>query len=406
MITPAIQNTFRIDTICFLFLVSVCVWAIPAHASEDTLPLRAREAVTKGLAATEIQDYELAIKYFREAYDNGGKDSPNVWFYLALAYDKAGGRELPAIAWYRSFLGICPHDDKRCEPVRQRIIKLDIQAESAVRRLIKIAEENVLSFAEIDRDDYKVIAIAQAAIGDFDAASKSLQSAIQSYWNKANRVEMESKGKRGIPTNDYHRAVMMIALSQWKYGDSTGALKTIDWALTKKPYSSPYSDHWYPILYNTTNLKLLKLFIERNWKELEEESFGYISGLWFEPTVGIKRKLRDGTIESFLGIGDDGWYDLVRSSFFIEQNFICIIDKSCWQWDGVPENIWPRVATCERFQKFDQDWRVLAKKHRSDDSSITLGRTAGLAVDMAEALHFFRMLNKFHSNSYWGEAWR
>ena len=88
-------------------------------------------------------------------------------------------------------------------------LKIFINSDGAsVLDIIKIAEETVLSFAETDRNTYKYIAEAQAAIGDFDAALESLQSAIQSYWDNAYKVEMASKGKQGVAYPRYTDTVM------------------------------------------------------------------------------------------------------------------------------------------------------------------------------------------------------
>jgi tetratricopeptide (TPR) repeat protein len=395
-------------------MIFVCACAVPVQASQDPLPAKAQQAMAKGIAATKIQDYELAIKYFKEAQE-AAPSSPEVLFNLAFAYNKAGGRELLAIAWYRAFLGMSPGNDKRCDQVRQRIIELDIQVESTVRHLIKIAEETVWGFARTERDIYQYIGRAQAAIGDFDAARKSLNSAIRSYRDKIDKVETESKGKQGAITQNYSDTIVSIALSQWKYGDSEGAIKTIDWALTEKDYHTSYGVFAYCILYDRRPLKELKLFVNRDWEKMR---YGQVNRVFF---IGgeIYEKLYHGRMERFLDDDDRRWYDFrrslfidysspstvigIREAFYTGQIFLL---ESWWHWDGASQDVWQKVAKCSSIQGFDQNWHELVEKRKSEDPAGTVVQIAELAKDMAQVLHFFRKCNAYHSNLYWGKMWR
>jgi len=418
MINPARQNKFHTGIIAFLFLVSVCVWAVPAHASGDTLPPKARKAVTKGVAAAKIQDYELAIKYFKRAYESGGKDSPDVRLNLALAYDKAGGRELPAIAWYRAFLSTFSNKhpesirDKRFESVRKRVIELDIEAESVVRRLIKIAEEAVMTFASEDRYGYDAIAEAQAAIGDLYAARESLRLVFQSQWDRHRSAW--KRGFLGDACHQFNKNVVSIALSHWKHGDSKGAIKTIDWAVSNRSIKNPAGNELPSI--NPYRLEPLRMFINRDWRNQDskksDELLLFSNGIYF---IGSGKQIRDGKIESFGGFGDSKWDELVRALYTYDEFFnkLMIMDKSCWgyRYNNSVLEIWTKVACFEwggrwlpEFQ-FDQDWRTQKKKKESDDPRTTVGNIAGLARDMAQVLHFFRKFNAYHSTASYGWVW-
>lgn len=160
-------------------------------------------------------------------------------------------------------------------------------------------------------------------------------------------------------------------------------------------------------------MEVLKLFIDRDWKGFNKERFRSprsVHGHWGRK---ITDKVYDGTMESFLDISDSDddrrWYDVVRSSFIdlgYAQIYISILDESCWYWDGIVRDIWPRVASCERFQEFDQDWRELAKKQKSDHPEVVVLGTVKLAQKMAQVLHFYRKYNAYHSNAYYGGMWR
>jgi len=412
--------------------MAVCLLCLqPAHipAAEVDSP-EAQEAMAKGLAAVKLEDYDLAIKYFKQSYEAGG-DKGDTTFSLALAYDRAGGREFMAIAWYRIFLmesieyipgkDVAPVLDPRSEQVKQRIIELDIQLESSIRQLIKSMEEAVLSLAPTDRESYRFIAEAQAAIGDFDSARESLRKAIQSYHDRIYRVEEESQGRQGVIASEFTTSAMFIVLSQWKYGDSEGALQTINWALSHEPYRTPYTAC---ACLQKLPFEELKMFINRDWKQLSQGRFSRSLVNEPFPILGVLgEKIYDGKIDSFLdpGEGEDQhrWYDLIRSAFVMYNspyfviggtdmfNYgnISTLKSSCWQWRGAIVEIWPMVANCASIREFNKSWREMARERKSEYPQTTVEKTVILARDMAQVLYFFRKYHDYHSNHYGGYMW-
>ena len=61
-------------------------------------------AMTRGLKAVSDENWSSAIAQFMRARGEAPQ-SPEVLYNLALAYDKIGGREIPAIIWYREVRG-------------------------------------------------------------------------------------------------------------------------------------------------------------------------------------------------------------------------------------------------------------------------------------------------------------
>lgn len=111
-----------------------------AYASD--LPPEAETAIKEGLKAAELKQWEAAIEHFNKALSNGGERSPRVNYFLALAYDNGGGRDLHAIARYRAFLALSPDSPKASE-IRQRIALLETQAINTVHNLISLTDQSL-----------------------------------------------------------------------------------------------------------------------------------------------------------------------------------------------------------------------------------------------------------------------
>ncbi|MBI4826699.1 MAG: hypothetical protein HY807_09835 [Nitrospirae bacterium] len=113
---------------------------IIAQAYASDLPPEAETAIKEGGKAAELKQWEAAIEHFNNALINGGERSPRVNYFLALAYDNAGGRDLHAIARYRAFLSLSPDSPKAGE-IRQRIALLETRAINTVRNFISLTDQ-------------------------------------------------------------------------------------------------------------------------------------------------------------------------------------------------------------------------------------------------------------------------
>lgn len=106
-------------------LIMLCAVAFLAAAQETTappaLPPDGQRAFDRGLMAVQLQEWGLAIRYFKDAY-NTSPGVPTVLFNLGLAHDKAG-HELPAIAWLQAYLAATPQAPN-AEAIRAEIERL------------------------------------------------------------------------------------------------------------------------------------------------------------------------------------------------------------------------------------------------------------------------------------------
>ena len=124
--------------------------AISAQTDKATLTPEAEQALNRGLAATRQQDWDLAIKYFKEA-QKASPLAPEVLFDLALSFDKAQGADLLAAAYYRTYLAMVPGAKKK-DKINARIEDLLVSCESIARKLVRNAE---MTFEEARKTFYE-----------------------------------------------------------------------------------------------------------------------------------------------------------------------------------------------------------------------------------------------------------
>ena len=163
-------RSIHAGTVLALFVV---VAPLSVQAADTALPPDAQEAMARGLAAARQQEWPLAIKHLTEARKIAPTD-PQVAFNLALACDKAGGRELLVITLYRTYLAGAPKA-ANANQVEQRILELEVQAEAGVAKLIRKIKEMVAALPEgaamFNLDStHSLLSYAESTMGDFDAA--------------------------------------------------------------------------------------------------------------------------------------------------------------------------------------------------------------------------------------------
>lgn len=148
-----------------------------AQITISTRPSEPREALTKGYAAAKQQHWDLAIRYFHEA-QKAVPTSPQALFNLALAYDKAGGREVSAITWYLAYTASYPKAPN-LDPVRKRIAELEMAVEANARKLLNVAEkarETVYGNPKgLNRSVDLCLAFAQVRLGEKTKAQLTLE---------------------------------------------------------------------------------------------------------------------------------------------------------------------------------------------------------------------------------------
>ncbi|MFQ5956911.1 MAG: hypothetical protein ACE5KK_03985 [Candidatus Brocadiales bacterium] len=193
-----------------LFFVGLPANFTSAQYIGSSLPTEAQAPFLRGLAAVKQQQWELAVTYFSEA-QRAAPESPEVLFYLGAASDKAGGRDLLAIAWFRAYLAAAPNA-ANAEQVRAKILELEVKTESAIQTLIRNASETVAQLGEETYKSYAYsnIAEAQATAGDTAGARRSLDKAKDA----ASRIQ--DSEVRDIAYN-------RIATAKARTGDMAGA---------------------------------------------------------------------------------------------------------------------------------------------------------------------------------------
>jgi len=194
--------------------------------------------MNRGFAVAQQQQWPLAIKYFRSAQQIVPDDAA-VLFNLALATDKAGGRELAALAWYNAFLASTP-DAKNAPQVRKRTTELDIAAEAQVQKLIETAVQAAaqLPAGQDSTQAHARIARAQAEAGDLPGAARSLvrvaqpsarawpTAVVAAEQARAGRIDIARSMINDVGTGRAKAwAQAELAVAMAKRGDIAGALK-------------------------------------------------------------------------------------------------------------------------------------------------------------------------------------
>ena len=258
-----------------LAFVLILLCAVPLAGKAQTPPRsqQVQDALARGFAMAQQKQWRLAIKYFKRAHQGAATD-PAVLLNLALAYDKAGGRELIAAAWFKAFLAAAPKA-KNAAAVRKRIIELDTQTKIQIQKIIdtmtssitqlpknankssfldligqinalagnlSVAKQTVSRAGKTPKKFWApaYIASAQAQAGNFSAARKSASSIKwkrAQAWALADIAVIQASKKDiagalvtagGIRSkHETTWAYSRIAALQARTGDATGAQATL-----------------------------------------------------------------------------------------------------------------------------------------------------------------------------------
>lgn len=168
------------------------------------LPPEARDALKKGVAAAQQQDYLLAIRYFQDAR----KIAPNaeeIYYDLGLAESKIPGRELRAICWFEAYLTVRPNAPNAAA-VRAEIHTLEVNNRSNFSRLVKAFQD--ATNQRLNTDTAYDLNLALAAV----------------FWQDAGDMTGALKTAGLIRNADYkNQALRSIAIASARAGDISGA---------------------------------------------------------------------------------------------------------------------------------------------------------------------------------------
>jgi len=139
-------------------------------SSETSLPADAVRATNLGKQAAQAGGWGAAIEHFRKA-EQLAPDFPLPTYNLALAYDKAGGRELMALAYYRAYLA-----SKQAKRNRQQVEGRVEELERAIERRIDEVLSTVARLVRpFKRPGFDRLAEVDIALGRFELAQQHLQ---------------------------------------------------------------------------------------------------------------------------------------------------------------------------------------------------------------------------------------
>jgi hypothetical protein len=139
----------------------------------------------RGDAAIERGDWAAAIDAFAEAEHLQPLD-PVVVLKLGTAQARAG-HELPAIAWLRCYLSIVPSAPNRASLISD-ILRLQLQAESRIKRILQEGSEGILQIGDVDPDtlaEVQQLVMQNAlAAGRVDEANRTAAAVDESKRNE------------------------------------------------------------------------------------------------------------------------------------------------------------------------------------------------------------------------------
>jgi tetratricopeptide (TPR) repeat protein len=267
------KRLFRKTPFLPALLIFCLVSASFLRAQESGLTKEAQQAVTSGLVAAKLGDWDSAIKHFNQARELA-PDAPGILFNLALACDKKGKKELATMALYKAYLIAAP-GAANTQKVQARIKELAALVDRELRILIRATEGGIDNIPEetigYSWDDsakknkdrvfffltaYKTVARAQMDLGDFAAALKTLAKAkeagrrdestlsslsggidgIVSMQAEAGDIEAALKTAAEAKTDGY--SYCAIVRAQLKNGDIAGAKNTAALIIADEAYKS------------------------------------------------------------------------------------------------------------------------------------------------------------------------
>jgi tetratricopeptide (TPR) repeat protein len=233
------RNYFSSQLILPLLLVLLIAGPVRSYGS--TLQPEAEVNYERGIAAAEQGEWKLAVEYFNKAQWKA-VGSPEGLFNLALACSNAGGRDVLAIAWFRTYLA-ASSDSANAEQVRKEILKLEIRVEATVRKLFSKANDTAAIVVD-DRDKAKAygkIVDARIQVGDIAGAREAVAFIPDTFSSRSRFSAYSSIARAQAGAGDFIGALETVALledgygqnayrniadAQIKAGDIAGAIKT------------------------------------------------------------------------------------------------------------------------------------------------------------------------------------
>ena len=190
-------------------LLDRMVWDRLMTETGGALTDGARTDIQRGVEAIQRKQPADAVAHFMSARQEAPY-AAEVLLDLALGYEAQGGREIPAMVWYRAYLAAAP-EAADVPMVRAKVVELTARVQANVRRLRLDAMLGLLrasAEATGDKRDQLLwsLARAQVALDDVGGA-RGTHAAMANAWSRDNTLEA-------------------IGLWHLRHGDTAGAAAT------------------------------------------------------------------------------------------------------------------------------------------------------------------------------------
>lgn len=210
------------------FTLAAALAVMPALASADTIPERAKKLAAEGRAAHEAGDYDRAIAAFTEA--NALAPSPPLLFNLAQAYRLKGNCD-DASVMYRRYLATNPTEDARVIAQEHletsercaHKIALSIPLEEREKVVARPASGTVVRERESDGITQQRVGMG-LVIGGGLALAASAYFAIDSHSAASDVEDAYAAGKPGKEISPIDKRGQRAEKLAWGFGIGGGAL--------------------------------------------------------------------------------------------------------------------------------------------------------------------------------------
>ena len=170
-----------------IMLTAVALTAILAP-SLAKVPLEAQSAFNKGILAAHEQEWDVALKSFRDALKITGSASPEIYYNLGLTESKIPGRELRAVAWLSAYLVAAPSAPNTAA-VKTAILGLLVKNEGNVDRFIEVARQAAGQVPDQSCREYWLGKISEINATKDDQTKLSRQipgTTLDDWWKELN----------------------------------------------------------------------------------------------------------------------------------------------------------------------------------------------------------------------------
>jgi CRISPR/Cas system CMR-associated protein Cmr5 small subunit len=308
--------------------------ALCAQTDKATLTPEAEAALNSGLAAARQQQWDLAIKYFKQAQE-AAPLAPETIFNLALAYDKAEGHDLFAAAYYRTYLAAVPEAEDK-DKIRSRIDELLISAEANANKFIRKTEDAYNAICKTFGSPNIIIAEGERLSLKFMPAKLQKLAAARVYmgdWNK------DSWRRITEPWDEQIRSKKYLSTKEWE--EAKNSLHLDFAAAMRETGNGKALKRWIDSNINDDETrKKYDMFIK---DEKDEYPTRVINGSWMMAKGDKRYAPEQEQQQALLEREPEHWLDFIGwfSPYYMREDAsgreVCV--DSPQYWEGFPKDI-------------------------------------------------------------------